>query len=37
MTTHINRLRAKLEVDPLHPQLILTVRGAGYKMRDAAR
>ena len=35
VTTHINRLRAKLEADPLRPQLILTVRGAGYKMRDA--
>jgi DNA-binding response OmpR family regulator len=37
VTTHINRLRAKLEVDPLRPQVILTVRGAGYKMRDAPR
>jgi DNA-binding response OmpR family regulator len=35
VTTHINRLRGKLEADPMHPQLILTVRGAGYKMRDA--
>ena len=35
VTTHINRLRAKLEVDPMRPQLILTARGAGYKMRDA--
>ena len=35
VTTHINRLRAKLEADPLRPELILTVRGAGYKMRDA--
>ncbi len=35
VTTHINRLRAKLEPDPMHPQLILTVRGAGYKMREA--
>jgi DNA-binding response OmpR family regulator len=35
VTTHINRLRAKLETDPLRPELILTVRGAGYKMRDA--
>ena len=35
VTTHINRLRAKLEADPLAPQLILTVRGAGYKMREA--
>jgi DNA-binding response OmpR family regulator len=35
VTTHINRLRAKLETDPMRPQLILTVRGAGYKMREA--
>ncbi len=35
VTTHINRLRAKLEADPLRPQLIITVRGAGYKIRDA--
>ena len=35
VTTHINRLRAKLETDPMHPTVILTVRGAGYKMRDA--
>ena len=35
VTTHINRLRAKLEADPLRPELILTVRGAGYKMREA--
>jgi DNA-binding response OmpR family regulator len=34
VTTHINRLRNKLEADPMRPQLILTVRGAGYKMRD---
>ena len=37
VTTHINRLRAKLEADPMRPQLILTVRGAGYKMRDVPR
>ncbi len=35
VTTHINRLRGKLEADPLRPELILTVRGAGYKMREA--
>lgn len=35
VTTHINRLRAKVEDDPMHPELILTVRGAGYKMREA--
>jgi DNA-binding response OmpR family regulator len=35
VTTHINRLRAKVELDPMNPRFILTVRGAGYKMRDA--
>ena len=35
VTTHINRLRGKLETDPMRPEIILTVRGAGYKMRDA--
>ena len=35
VTTHINRLRNKLETDPMRPELILTVRGAGYKMRDS--
>ncbi|WP_418318078.1 response regulator transcription factor [Piscinibacter sakaiensis] len=34
VTTHINRLRGKLEADPMRPELILTVRGAGYKMRE---
>jgi DNA-binding response OmpR family regulator len=35
VTTHISRLRNKLEADPMRPQLILTVRGAGYKLREA--
>ena len=35
VTTHINRLRAKVETDPMRPQIILTVRGTGYKMREA--
>lgn len=29
---HIRWLRQKLEADPNHPQRILTVRGAGYKL-----
>ncbi|GAB4250194.1 MAG: hypothetical protein Kow00122_07700 [Thermoleophilia bacterium] len=28
---HVQRLRAKIEPDPAHPSLILTVRGVGYK------
>jgi two-component system response regulator MtrA len=28
---HVQRLRAKVELDAAHPQLILTVRGVGYK------
>jgi DNA-binding response OmpR family regulator len=29
---HIRRLRAKVEEDPAHPTLIVTVRGLGYRM-----
>jgi two-component system, OmpR family, response regulator MtrA len=28
---HIQRLRAKIETNPAHPQLIATVRGVGYR------
>jgi DNA-binding response OmpR family regulator len=31
---HINRLRAKVETDPARPQVILTVRGVGYKLGE---
>jgi DNA-binding response OmpR family regulator len=32
---HIRHLREKLESEPKHPELILTVRGVGYRFRDA--
>ena len=31
VNTHINRLRAKLEIDPTQPEYVLTVRGVGYR------
>lgn len=30
---HIRWLREKIELDPAHPELVLTVRGSGYKFR----
>jgi two-component system, OmpR family, response regulator MtrA len=27
----VGRLRAKIEADPSHPQLVMTIRGSGYK------
>ena len=34
VNSHINRLRAKIENDPNHPQYIMTVWGVGYKFAD---
>jgi DNA-binding response OmpR family regulator len=31
---HVRHLREKIERDPHDPELILTVRGAGYRFRD---
>lgn len=33
VTSHINRLRAKIEPDPAHPTLIQTVWGVGYRLQ----
>ncbi|MCE1175287.1 MAG: response regulator transcription factor [Propionibacteriales bacterium] len=34
LDVHVKRLRAKLELDPADPQLLVTVRGLGYKFVD---
>ncbi len=34
VNTHINRLRAKVEIDPSHPKFIQTVWGIGYKFAE---
>lgn len=31
VNVHVQRLRSKIEVDPEHPEVVLTVRGVGYK------
>jgi len=36
VNSHINRLRAKIETDPAHPEFIVTVWGVGYKMNAIA-
>ena len=34
VNSHINRLRSKIECDPSHPEVIVTVWGVGYKFSD---
>ncbi|MFZ1384588.1 MAG: winged helix-turn-helix domain-containing protein, partial [Propionicimonas sp.] len=31
LDVHVKRLRAKIELNPAEPQLLLTVRGLGYR------
>ena len=33
LDVHVKRLRAKIEKDPGHPELLVTVRGLGYKLQ----
>lgn len=37
VNSHINRLRAKIERDPSHPEKTVTVWGVGYKFSGEAR
>ncbi|MCA5893056.1 response regulator transcription factor [Isoptericola sp. NEAU-Y5] len=34
LDVHVKRIRSKIEADPGAPQLLLTVRGLGYKLAD---
>ncbi|WP_019148884.1 response regulator transcription factor [Timonella senegalensis] len=36
LDVHVKRIRAKIEEDPGSPQLVLTVRGLGYKFAEPA-
>ena len=32
LDVHVKRIRAKIEVEPGEPKLLITVRGVGYKL-----
>ena len=31
VNVHVQRLRSKVELDPEHPEIVVTVRGVGYR------
>jgi two-component system, OmpR family, response regulator MtrA len=35
VNVHVQRLRSKVEIDPENPQIVMTVRGVGYKAGEA--
>jgi len=37
VNVHVQRLRAKIEYDPEHPEIVLTVRGVGYKAGNQSK
>ncbi len=36
VNVHVQRLRSKIERDPEHPEIVITVRGIGYKAGEVA-
>ncbi len=36
VNVHVQRLRSKIERDPEHPEIVVTVRGIGYKAGEAS-
>jgi two-component system KDP operon response regulator KdpE len=36
LRVHMGALRRKVEVDPAHPQWLLTEAGVGYRLREPA-
>lgn len=36
VNVHVQRLRSKIELDPEHPKIVITVRGIGYKAGETA-
>lgn len=36
VNVHVQRLRSKIELDPEHPEIVVTVRGVGYRAGEPA-